>query len=108
MTFDQNLKRICESRGISPTSLLESMGVSTSKVTLWNKGGLPKQDMLVRLAKELNCSVMDFFADEEDLQEERIVRNADEQDILRIFRAMSRRQQHEFMTMVYSHEDDEK
>ena len=67
MDFATNLKRICTERGTSPTALLKSMGVATSKVALWNGGSLPKQEMLVRLAKELNCSVMDFFADEDTI-----------------------------------------
>ena len=65
MDFATNLKRICTERGTSPTALLKSMGVATSKVALWNGGSLPKQETLVRLAKELDCSVMDFFADDD-------------------------------------------
>ena len=56
MNFADNLKRICTERGTSPTALLKSMGVATSKVAMWNSGSLPKQEMLIRLAKELDCS----------------------------------------------------
>ena len=63
MKFKDNFKRICNERGTTPTALLRNMGITTSKVTMWNKGALPKEDMLLRLAKELNCSVMDFFMD---------------------------------------------
>lgn len=62
---------------------------------MWNKGSLPKQEMLLRLAQKLNCSVKDFFADEEDLQKEP-KEDDDEKDILRIYRSLSRRQKHEF------------
>lgn len=57
MNFADNLKRICTERGTSPTALLKSMGVATSKVAMWNSGSLPKQEMLIRLVKELDCSV---------------------------------------------------
>ena len=115
MNFADNLKRICTERGTSPTALLKSMGVATSKVAMWNSGSLPKQEMLIRLAKELDCSVMDFFADDADLAAQNInktnadtePKNEDESDIRRIFRSLSRRAKHEFMSMVYEFETHE-
>lgn len=115
MNFADNLKRICTERGTSPTALLKSMDVATSKVAMWNSGSLPKQEMLIRLAKELDCSVMDFFADDADLAAQNInktnadvePKNEDESDILRIFRSLSRRAKHEFMSMVYEFETRE-
>ena len=65
MTFQENLNRICKERGTTLTGLIKKMGLSTSKVSRWNEGALPKQEMLTRLAEELNCSVADFFADDE-------------------------------------------
>lgn len=115
MNFADNLKRICTERGTSPTALLKSMGVATSKVAMWNSGSLPKQEMLIRLAKELDCSVMDFFADDADLAAQNInktnadvePKNEDESDILRIFHSLSRRAKHEFMSMAYEFETRE-
>lgn len=108
MDFATNLKRICTERGTSPTALLKSMGVATSKVAMWNSGSLPKQEMLVRLAKELDCSVMDFFADEETIHTPTPTiaepHDEDENDILRVYRSLTRRTKHEFMTMVYEFE----
>lgn len=108
MNFADNLKRICTERGTSPTALLKSMGVATSKVAMWNSGSLPKQEMLIRLAKELDCSVMDFFADEDTIHTTNIAieepKDEDEGDILRVYRSLSRRAKHEFMTMVYEFE----
>lgn len=107
MKFHENLKRICNEQGTTPTALLKRMGVATSKVTMWNNGGLPKEDMMVRLAKELGCSVMDFFADEEDLlpsAPEGIVLDEDEKELVRIFRILGRRERHEFMAMAYEFE----
>ncbi len=105
MTFAENLKRVCEDRGTTPTAILKKWGLSTSKVAAWNKGSLPKQEMLIRLAKELNCSDKDFFADEKDLIEEKIVPDdEDERDILCIYRSLTRRAKHEFMAMAYKYE----
>lgn len=115
MNFADNFKRICTERGTSPTAVLKSIGVATSKVAMWNGGSLPKQEMLIRLAKELDCSVMDFFADDSDLAVQNAnkpeidtePRDEDEADILRIFRSLSRRGRHEFMSMAYKFETRE-
>lgn len=106
MSFKSNFNRICREKGTTPTALLVSMGVAHSKVAMWNKGSLPKEDMMVRLAHELGCSVMDFFADEDDLPKASLLpENDDESDILRIYRSLSRREKHEFMAKVYDFED---
>lgn len=107
MKFHENLKRICNEKGTTPTALLKRMGVATSKVTMWNNGGLPKEDMMVRLAQELGCSVMDFFADEEDLIPARPqgeILDEDEKELVRIFRSLGRRERHEFMSTAYEFE----
>lgn len=49
---------------------------------------------------------MDFFADEEDIPPVK-PRDEDEEDILRIYRGLSRRAKHEFMSMVYEFENRE-
>ena len=107
--FGKNLKRICNERGTSPTKLVVGLGYTNSKVNLWNNGSLPKAEMLVRLAEALNCSVMDFFRTEDEwgTQSQAIPEDDDEEDILRIYRALSRRSKHEFMSMVYSFERKE-
>ena len=66
MDFAENLKRICDEKGTTPTALCKELGLSTSKVSAWYGGSLPKQDVMVKLAKKLDCSVMDFFYDGED------------------------------------------
>lgn len=104
MTFAENLKRICTLNGTTPTALCKDLGLSTSKVSAWNNGSLPKQELMILMAEKLGCSVMDFFADEEDLHEAKAA-NEDEEDILRVYRSLSRRSKHEFMTMVYEFEN---
>lgn len=106
MTFADNLKRICSERGTNPTALCKELGLSTSKVSAWYNGSLPKQEVMLMLARKLDCSVMDFFVDEEDLHEPKAV-NEDEEDLLRIYRGLSRRAKHEFMSMAYEFENRE-
>ena len=94
MTFKENINRICAERGTNLTAVITKVKGSSSMTTAINKkGSIPKETDLIALAKELDCSVMDFFADEED--------------ILRIYRGLSRRAKHEFMSMVYEFENRE-
>lgn len=104
MQFHENFKRIANERGTSPTAVLQAMGIATSKIATWNKGMLPKQEMLVKLAEYLNCSVMDFFWDGKDdtnIHDASEPVDDDEIDILTTYRKLSRRDKHEFMSIVY-------
>lgn len=105
MSFAENFKRICDERGTSPTRVCLDLGLSSSKVNLWNKGGIPKGDVMVKLAEKLECSVMDFFADEDEvLTRAEYVLDDDEKDIIRLFRTLSRKEKHEFMSKAYTYE----
>ncbi len=107
MSFKTNFNRICREKGTTPTAILNKWGESTSSVTRWNHGALPKEAMLHRLADELGCSVADFFAEADAVvaaPSAPPLLDEDEQDILRIFRAMSRRERHEFMAEMYRRE----
>lgn len=105
MLFADNLKRLCKINNTTPTALCKELGLSTSKVSAWYNGSLPKQEIMLQLAKRLNCSVMDFFEDDDDEKVEPA--NDDERDILAIYRKLSRRDRHEFMSMVYSFDNRE-
>ena len=105
MTFAKNIKRICAERGTNLTAVVKKVKGSSSFVTAINKGSLPKESELLEFAKELDCSVMDFFADEEDLAPQPVPQNEDEQDVLKIYRSLSRRAKHEFMSMAYEFEN---
>ena len=106
MDFATNFRRICHERGTSPTAVCLSIGLSSSKVNLWNKGGIPKGDVMVKLAQKLECHVMDFFADEEDLiAKTEFALDDDEKDIIRLFRMLDRKQKHEFMSKIYWYEE---
>ena len=104
MDFATNFRRICQEKGTSPTRVCLELGLTSNNVTLWNKGGIPKGDVLIRLAQKLECSVMDFFADEVDLQKTEFALDDDERDIIRLFRMLDRKQKHEFMTKAYAFE----
>ena len=104
--FAENFNRICKERGTTPSGLLKKLNVSTSKVTMWNNGSLPKEDMLEKLAKELDCEVYEFFLQNnqekiEYNENEDFVKDEDEKEILNAFRNMDRRDKHIFMAKIY-------
>lgn len=105
MAFKENLNRLCQERGTKLTPVLKELGYSSSKVTAINNGQLPKEDTLIELAQYLHCSVADFFANESDIVSRATAQNEDEEDILRVYRSLSRRAKHEFMYMVYGFEN---
>ena len=106
MTFAENINRICATKGTNLTSLVKTVKGSSSFATAINtKGSLPKESEMLEMARILDCSVMDFFADEDDDIAEKIKPvDEDEEDLLRIYRGLSRRAKHEFMTLAYEFE----
>lgn len=103
MRFATNINRICSQRGTTLTAVCRSLNLSTSKVTTWNNGSLPKEDVMLMLARVLECSVMDFFTDDDEPRLN-YCKDEDERDALRIYRSLTRREKHEFMSMVYKFE----
>lgn len=102
MDFATNFKRICAEKGTSPTRVCLEIGLSSSKVNLWNKGGIPKGDVMIKLANHLGCTVMDFFADENTLiSKTEFALDEDEKDIIHLYRKLSRKEKHEFMAKIY-------
>ena len=107
MTFAENINRICAEKGTNLTAIVKAVKGSSSFATAINtKGSLPKESEMLEMAKLLERSVMDFFADEEDLPETNPA-NEDEEDILRIYRGLSRRAKHEFMSMAYESDEQD-
>ena len=70
MTFKDNINRLCKLHGTNLTTLIKECGFSSSKATAINKGQIPTEEQLIALAKALNCSVMDFFADMELIEKD--------------------------------------
>ena len=104
MTFKDNINRICKDRGTNLTTLIKECGFSSSKATAINKGQMPTEDQLLIFAKHLGCSVMDFFADEEDVGPEYdiIIQNEDERILIEGFRSMPKSKRYALMAHFYA------
>lgn len=55
--FYERLEAICSRNGITVSSLVKALGLSTSKVTAWKSGSVPKGETLVKIADYFNVSV---------------------------------------------------
>lgn len=48
--FYERLNEMCSRKGIAVSSLVKALGLSTSKVTAWKNGTVPKGETLVKIA----------------------------------------------------------
>jgi len=55
--FFERLKKACFDKGITVSRLLRELGFSSSSVTYWRKGSVPKIDKLVKISQYLDVSV---------------------------------------------------
>ena len=107
--FAENFNRICKERETTASAILRNLHLSTSKVTMWNNGSLPKEEILKKLANELNCEVYEFFIENSNIEDENnekklnFVKDEDEKEILNAFRNMDRRDKHIFMAKIYEY-----
>ena len=61
MFFD-NFEKLCDSIGTTPTRFTKDvLGLSTSKVTAWKNGSIPKYETLQAIADVFNVTVGELF-----------------------------------------------
>lgn len=63
MFFDQ-LKQVCQVKGVSPCAVALAAGMSKSNVTNWKIGQTPTLDTITKLAAVLEVSPKDLIPDE--------------------------------------------
>lgn len=62
MFFD-NFNAICKVKHTTPTAVVKLLGLSSSKVTAWKNGSLPKEEVIQKLADKLGVDTAAFFTD---------------------------------------------
>lgn len=68
--FYDNFDKLCTKIGTSPTNFTKNvLGLSTSKVTAWKNGSIPKYEILQKIADVFNVSVGDLFDGEQEPEE---------------------------------------
>lgn len=67
--FYDNFDKLCTKIGTSPTAFTRDvLGLSTSKVTAWKGGSIPKYEILQKIADVFDVSVGELF-DGENLED---------------------------------------
>ena len=70
--FYDNFDKLCTKIGTSPTAFTKNvLGLSTSKVTAWKGGSIPKYEILQKIADVFNVSVGDLFDGEDEIPEDK-------------------------------------
>jgi len=88
--FYEQLDFICKRRGKTVTGLAKELGISTSNVTNWKNGTIPKGEVIIRLAEVLNTSC-DYLLLGIEAPAEKLTEN--EKDILLLLNQLSERNQ---------------
>ena len=57
MTFYERLDEECKKRGTTPTALLKSLKVSTSKLTAWKNGSMPSSEWVILISESLGTPI---------------------------------------------------
>lgn len=63
MNFYFNFEFLCKAKGTTPTAVVKKLNLSTSKITAWKNGSIPKMEILKLLANFLDTPVDRFFAE---------------------------------------------
>lgn len=93
--FFEQLKLICKLRGTTPTNVVRKIGLSSGNVTSWKNGASPKQDILKKLALELDVPVSAFFDGVPTEQSE------DEKELLDVYRQLSKSGKRQLIGKAY-------
>ncbi len=65
MFYDRFIE-LCNKKGIKPTPLVVSLGLSSSNVSQWKKGSIPRPEVLQKLSDYFNVSISYLMLGEEE------------------------------------------
>jgi len=55
--FYDNVCKICDDMGVSPTTILRELGFSTGNISKWKQGSVPNIDLALAFARRLGVSL---------------------------------------------------
>ncbi len=55
--FYDNIYKVCNEKGTTPTTVLKALGFSSGNVSKWKKGSVPNIDMAHQIAQYLGVSI---------------------------------------------------
>lgn len=90
--FYEQLETLCKEINTTPTNFVKSeLKLSSSKVTAWKNGSIPKYEILNRIAQYFNVTVGYLFDGGKKSSSSELTEN--EQEIVRIFKDLTETQQ---------------
>lgn len=97
--FYERLDYICKKKGTTVTGVAKELKISTSNVTNWKSGVIPKGEIIIRLAELLNVSCDYLLLGKEPTPKSSMIEvpkpqlTENEQEMLSVFRMLSEREQ---------------
>ena len=86
MFYDQ-LNKLCKENNTTPTAFVtERLGLSSSKITAWKSGSIPKYGILKKIADFFNVPISFLFAEDTDILGKDLEER--EQDLIAIFKKL--------------------
>lgn len=61
---------LCEKIGLSKSKVLEEIGLSSGNLPKWRNGGIPKAEILTKIANYFDVSVDELLGNEKNLTED--------------------------------------
>lgn len=86
--FYEIFTNLCAEKNISPTAALQSLKISTSKLTAWKNGSLPSASVLILLSEFFQTSI-DYLLKGESKSSSTVDLTADEHELLQYFKKLS-------------------
>ncbi len=68
--FYDTFINLCNQKGVKPTPLVVGMGLSSSNVSQWKKGSVPRPEVLKRFSDYFGVSVEYLLTGKEDKKEQ--------------------------------------
>lgn len=82
--FYEQLKELCKQRNTTPTAFVtEKLGLSSSKITAWKNGSIPKYGILKQISEYFNVPISYLFIEENENN------YSEEQRLVKAFRQLS-------------------
>lgn len=82
--FYDNVCKICDDLGVSPTTVLRELGFSTGNISKWKNGSVPNVDIALAFARHLGVS-LDYLCTLEDVGASDSAFTKSDREILEIF-----------------------
>lgn len=106
--FYETLTNLCKKKNISPTAILQKLGISTSKLTAWKKGSTPSVSVLILISEFFDVSI-DYLVYGEDKHQITVNNNElseNELELLRVFNSLPTKGKIKLLNIVYEYEEE--